>query len=361
MNVLKMRFIPILMVCVLALTMIAPAFADNETTITGTYVAAEIAVNVPTTGQAFINPYALPVKLSSFDEGSDGDLVNVSSSSIMNQQIVTVPMAIENYSEVDLSVSAKVTGTIPDATLNNTLVGTSTGSGVKFVTSAPKAADTSKSVFAYLQMKVVDDLTKASTNGDLLDAFANWTDTNYDKDKDQVVGTSTATKSAMAVLAKGEASGGDAGELVATAGSIAIFRLTGKVTTEPNGGWQNTDTFQVKIAFTFKPETEDAKATISNISETATLTSTASSITLNVGLVNTDAKAHGQATFTTATAGDINDFETIEYNGDVYGYVVKLKDNYSGGNKVVGLIATIEGTNGKTYTSDPFYVTIDIT
>ena len=47
----------------LALSMAAPAFA-SQSVITGNYKEIRLAVTVPTTGKAVINPYGLPIALS---------------------------------------------------------------------------------------------------------------------------------------------------------------------------------------------------------------------------------------------------------------------------------------------------------
>lgn len=94
------RFTTAAMAGALALSMSVPAFAStaNTTNITGNYNAIKLAVTVPATGKAVINPYGLPYKL--------GD------STISGQQITTgAALMIQNKSEVALKVDAVVSGT----------------------------------------------------------------------------------------------------------------------------------------------------------------------------------------------------------------------------------------------------------
>lgn len=371
MNVLKKRFAPYLLVCVLVLSMIAPAFASSQkyedytnvsagntsTVINGGYVEAEIDVVVPTTGQAFINPYALPVKLGDITSTS-GELgaSESSTSSIQNQQIVTQPMFIQNKSEVELAVSASITGKVLTAAENQALGLNDVSSGVIFGTAAPTASTKTKTVFTYLQMKVAPNLTGNSTAGELIPTFTQWTDDSYNKDKDLVVGKTTATKENMVVLAGGtEASDGG---LEATKGGIAMFRLAGKVVTDPTGKWQDTDTFKVTIAFTFEPD--PARATLTTYDD-KTLTSTGGSIKLNVGVSGSTGLKVSSVNWTATTPGDIGSVVTVAYDANAFAYVLKpVSTLTSGTNKVVKVIANVTASNGKQYTSDPLEITIAI-
>lgn len=370
MNVLKKRSVPFLLVCVLVLAMATPAFAsgryedytnvtagNTSTVISGSYVAADIDVVVPTTGQAFINPYALPIRLSEITTPGELGASEASLSSIQNQQIVTQPMFIQNKSEVELSVSANVTGVINSAAANAANGLDEVSSGVIFGTAAPAASVKNKTVFTYLQMEIAPTLTASSTAGDLIKTFTGWTNDSYNRDKDLVVATKTATKESMVVLAAGSETG-TAGEREATAGGIAMFRLAGKVVTDPTGGWQDTDTFKVTIAFSFKPD--PAKATLGTYDNT-TLTSTSGSITLNVGVSGATGVKASNVQWTATTPGDIGSVVTITYDEVAYAYVLKPVSTLSSStNQVVEVIAVVTATNGKTYRSDPLPITISI-
>ena len=371
MNVLKKRFVPCLLVCVMALAMIAPTFAASNTstygtTIDGQYVAATIDVVVPTTGQVFINPYALPVKLSVMY--NDGDATpadatesstlarpgsEASDSSIKNQQIVTEPLFIKNRSEVNLAVSARVTGIVPeDATENNAMFGKNAESNVKFSKEAIKA-QTGNEVFAYLQMKVVSDLTDSSTAGDLVAAYTDWTDDTYDKSADLLVGTNENSKSNMVILAAGSETA-TAGELEATKGSIAMFRIAGQVVTEPKEGWQNTDTFRIQIVFTFKPDPN--KPSITTANDDSTINATNGEITLTAELNG------GDAEITKVTAWEIVNDTTgkvqISANSGLT-TKVSLNGAAAGDSGTATIKATIKADNGLTYTAE-LKITVEI-
>ena len=231
------RFGSIAMAGALALSLAVPAFASNSTNITGTYRAITLAVTVPTTGQAIINPYGLPYELS---EGGP---------SISGQQITTgAPLLIANRSAVSLSVSA-------------TALGQEKGT-FKFNAADPNTANpvvTTKAGFVKMQMFAADGVTEA--NADDADAlntkFAALGADSDDPSKDLVVGTASSTMADIITLKKANADG----EL--QDGGAAFFRLSGTVVKTPKAAngtdddpWTSTDGFAVKLAFTFEP-TED--------------------------------------------------------------------------------------------------------
>jgi hypothetical protein len=112
---------------------------NTTTEIETTYQEIPIAVTVPTTGAAQINPYGLPVEVK------DGDDVIAE---ITGQQITTAPLYITNNGNIALSVGATVTA--------------ETKGSVNLVTSAivtsGKSANTGKDIYAYLQMAKVADV-----------------------------------------------------------------------------------------------------------------------------------------------------------------------------------------------------------
>lgn len=226
------RFASVAMAGALALSLTAPAFATNSTNITGTYRAITLAVTVPTTGTAIINPYGLPYELS---EGV----------SISGQQITTgAPLLIANRSAVSLSVSA-------------TALGQEKGT-FKFAASDPNTANpavTTKAGFVKMQMFAADGITQANAEDtDVLNAkFAALGEDSDDPTKDLVVGTASSSMADIITLKKGNA----AGEL--QDGGAAFFRLSGTVVKSPKTAagaddpWASTDGFAVKLAFTFEP------------------------------------------------------------------------------------------------------------
>ena len=151
MKTLKNRVLSGAMAGVLAMSLAVPAFAaDNTTTVTGTYKAVTIDVTVPETGVAFINPYALEIEVPE----SEGSTTNVR---ISGQQIVSAPMAIQNKTAMDLSVSATVTGEV-DLTKTDMKLATSTTKGTGAEGDADYVAPaTGKSAFVYLQAKPATD------------------------------------------------------------------------------------------------------------------------------------------------------------------------------------------------------------
>ena len=374
MNVLKKRFIPCVLACALMLAMAAPAFASSSskysTEIEGNFVEAVIDVTVPTTARAFINPYALPVKLTKLnDESTAPDITegsaarpghSVTAGSILNQQIVTEPMFIINRSEVNLAVTATVKAEYP-MRLNtevspNKLV---KDTDLNFTTEAITSENTGKDVFAYLQMKVAGDLSATSTAQDQIDAFTQWTDDTYNQNRDLVVGTSGNgnSKGSLVILKAGEASGGDVDNMEATKGSIAMFRIAGQVVTEPGKPWDaNKDKFTMTVAFTFKPDT--IKATITaNPNNAKALTSTSGSIELTAKLTGAPTGTEEKpvvgtklvsvawsSSDTTSTNSTLTENITATTNDKCR---VTAKDNIT--NQDVVITAIITADNGLTY------------
>jgi hypothetical protein len=224
-----------------------PAFADNTTEVEVTYADIPIAVTVPESGTAQINPYGLPVDVA---------LSTGKTATFSKQQITTAPLSIKNDGNVDLEVGATVT----------TSVGR--GSGVEFVKRAlitednkqeGETVDTGKQVYAYLQVAQtnVKTDTKNVVNDDIITACATdstWTNAKVGKvvlDGDnEVKGTALATLKAAATPKDGST------EAKYAEGSIAVFRLAGEVVEDPaDDAWSESDGFTTTIAFTFKPGT----------------------------------------------------------------------------------------------------------
>jgi hypothetical protein len=235
----------------LAVSLAVPAFASskNSTKVTGTYQEIVINVTVPTTGTAQINPYALNVKLDD-------------ASSITGQQIVTMPLAIANKSDMKLDVNATVTGEVK---------GNFKFNPKSTVTGEDETPLTTNSAFVYLEMKKsalanadLDTTDKAvqGFNAETLYAeVAAWAKSDYKPDLEDettldaakvIVGTKAAEGKKLVTL---EASNSD-GEL--QDGSVALFRLSGDCVKSPKTAWTKADGFTATIAFTFDVNTDPA-------------------------------------------------------------------------------------------------------
>lgn len=265
------RFASTVMAAVLALALAVPAFATNSTNITGTYRAITLAVTVPTTGQAIINPYGLPYNI--------GDEV------VKNQQITTgAPLLIANRSAVSLSVSASALGQEKGT--------------FKFNAADPNAspAVTTKAGFVKMQMFAASGVTEANaTDTDVLNQkFAALPADSDEPTKDLVVGTTASNMADIITLKKGTDNNGTT-ELAD--GGAAFFRLAGSVVKTPKTAagaddpWTTTDGFAVKIAFTFEPVEDPAvdAGTIAADNSTTTLDSsftTSETVTLTPDLPN---------------------------------------------------------------------------
>lgn len=311
------RFGATVMAGVLALSMAVPAFATStpvptgQVTISGTYQDIEIAVSVPTTGTAQINPYGLPVDITLSD--------TISKVSISGQQITSRPLSIRNEGTTKLSVNA---------TLAVDTSGTDNGVSVK--NADLTAAEDGKEINLALQVAGLNDEDYAVSSLDttlednIIRAFADpatWASAKTLKAKDTAAGTALAAAAVakstdttanggcgtMAVL--GAATAGAGGLVTYGNDSIAVFRLTGKVNESPqklkaagstdkvDDPWTTTDKFSAQVVFKFKPA-KDASVTL-NATGVASLAATAGSnsgsvvATFNPG--DTDLTATGYA------------------------------------------------------------------
>lgn len=244
----KKRFASTVMAGVLTLSMATPAFAvASNTVIEGTYEDIPIAVSVPETGTAQINPYGLPVDIKKSDE---------TKVSLVDQQITTQPLSLRNQGTIPLDVNASL-AVIPKGDL---AIGTK---------------DTGKTIEVDLEVAGLnDDALKVATDSEalkdlIIDRFANdanWTGAGTLTAPTAAKGATTVTpaKSTAALATLGAATqNGD----VTTYGakSIALFRLKGDLAAAPvkaDGGntvddpWKDTDGFTATVAFTFKPATK---------------------------------------------------------------------------------------------------------
>lgn len=262
MKTLKQRIASGVLAGTLALSLAVPAFASN-TKITGTYKEVTIAVTVPATGTATINPYGLAVKY--------GD------SSIIGHQIVTAPLAIVNMSEMDLKVNATVTGEVK----GNFKFATESTAAVEddpdtADVDESKPAPTTNSAFVYLEMQAGDNSNNwLKADGTAVDetklnaAAANWevgkytipeadegAEPNTTDPTKVIVGTKAASsEKPLATLTKATTTGtGDSAVTKPAVDGVAMFRLSGDCVKAPKTAWTKADGFTATIAFTFEPE-----------------------------------------------------------------------------------------------------------
>lgn len=321
------RFASTVMAGVLTLSLATPALAaeKNTTNIAGTYTPITLAVTVPSTGKAIINPYGLPYTLSETD-------------SISGQQITTgAPLTVQNRSSVALSVSAKITGEVP------------TGSGFAFDTSAPADTVTDKKGYVLFQMFPAMNLTEANLEDTsiLIGGFAQLKDEDALPATAAVVGTTAVDVTDILTLREGKD-----GEL--QKGGAAYFRLAGNVAKKAD--WQTTDTFSVKVAFSFEP-TEFVK-------NAGTLAATNSGDVSQIGVTATtvkltpDGDLPADFAFTTANTK----WELIGANADKFKLVdgtnpneAKVSNPTTGGAASGGKVTlkvTVTDADGIAYTAE---------
>lgn len=243
MKSLKNRIMSSAMAGVMALSLAVPAFAaSNQTVITGTYVNTPIAVTVPNVGTAQINPYGLDVKLPD------------TTSKVSGNQIVTMPLAVINNSEMALSVGASVTAT--------------TTGGFTFGTASSNMATMkTKTGLVYFQMKADNTLDDDDTDSGVTDSVK-LTDAALDPlfeewgefvkpaagSKDLLLKTSGATVGTdLVVLDPINPDTSDTNNKHQKVGGVGLFRLAGEVVTSPTEAWTTDDGFSATVAFTFSP------------------------------------------------------------------------------------------------------------
>lgn len=333
MKFMKMkRFGAAVMSGVMALSLTATAFASANVEITGTYEEMEIAVVVPDSGEAQINPYGLPVEITKSDR---------SKVQIANEQITSPVLAIRNQSTTPLNVNVSSFLVTPKGEM---AIGT--------------AKDTGKTAKVELEVAPLNDaslavLTTAKIDDILIDKFADdstWSGlaaANKLAAPAYAAGATTApppakTTTPLAVIraAAPSTDAADAGKLKYDAKSIALFRLKGDLAADPvktGGGdnpWAAADGFTASIVFTFKPATAEGgtlAVTISGTTATATFT-TGTGSTLTVETYEWSSSDTSVATVAgTTTAGTIT---KVGNSGDTA--TIKCVATLSNGSKVTG-------------------------
>lgn len=223
------RFGSIAMAGALALSLAAPAFASNSV-ITGNYKEVRLAVTVPTTGKAVINPYGLPIALS--------EKYSISGQGISN----AAPLTVQNRSAVPLKVNVSITSA-------------KTGSFVFEENAAIADGETGNKGLVKFEMFPAPALTETTLENEdvLIGGFAALDSANAlpagGVQLKGVAGTPDAATNIL-TLREGSADGS------LQAGGAAYFRLTGEAVKAPTTPWAATDGFTATIAFTFEPTSE---------------------------------------------------------------------------------------------------------
>ena len=219
------RFGAAVMAGVMTMALAAPAFATS-TVIDGSYNPVTLAVTVPKTAKAIINPYGLPIDL---DE----------TTAISGQKITTgAPLLIENRSKVALVVGGTVTGEVKD------------GSDLSLVTAAPSTTD--KEVQARVDLFEAIGVTEENfSETETLNALYAKTITTGTAKATVNVTTGglpiPAVEGTNLVLREGDAEG------QLQNGGAGFFCLAGAVTQKPTDEWTKEDGFTTTVAFTFTP------------------------------------------------------------------------------------------------------------
>lgn len=264
------RFASLVMASVLALSLAIPAFAADTTpagqvTITGTYQDIPIAVSVPTTGAAQINPYGLPVSVP----------VGETSVSLVGQKITTKPLNIKNQGTVKLDVNASL-AVVP------------TGSDVSIKGGALESTDKGKEINVVLEVAALNESTLAvAPDSDTLEAnlakkFAD--DATWEGAASLTAPAAAKGATTVATPAKSDAAMAVLGAVTTNAdsykygaNSIALFRLTGDLNTEPvkadssDDPWKAADGFTATVVFKFTPHA-DVDASVGLNKSTTSLT-----------------------------------------------------------------------------------------
>lgn len=302
------RFGSIVMAGALALSMAAPAFASNQTVISGTYTPITLRVTVPTTGAAVINPYGLPYTLGE--------------STISGQQIVTTaPLVIQNKSSVALSVAANVTGTASNGV-------TLEAAG----TTADYSTETDKKLHVVFEAFTADTLTSLNvTDNDAIRPLFAALDS-----ADAVLTGDVTTTPADATGAGLVLREGNDGEV--QSGGAAFFRLSGEVAKKAT--WADTDTFSATVAFTFEPGeyTKPAGGTFTIQREISMNAAGDKTATVSYAPV----LPTGVTAKTTIYSSSDTTKMTVTEDAGVY----KINAQAAG---TADLIVTIEGSDGLTY------------
>lgn len=278
---------------VMTLSLAVPAFAADpeglgnlETTIEGTYAAADIDVVVPQTGNVYVNPYGLAATATKSDGTTKVPLAG---------DVMSIPMSIKNRSTSYLSVGAEVSVVVPDT------------SGIKLASEALTDDITGKTIYAQLEVVRApdsvtgDDTSEANTkalNDKVIDASA--VEDNWAGSGKVVLNSRSAVAGEMLATMKPATMNNGAFSSYG-AGSIAMFRISGDcAAVSSRDPWAETDTFTVNVVFNFAPF---APTTYGVTVDTATKTGQAQLGTVSADKANAEA---GETVTVTATVSSTN-------------------------------------------------------
>lgn len=199
------------LIFVLLLSLTAPAYAVSVRGGSTTLITAKpylpditIEVVVPTSGNVYINPNRLPVKI-------DGNIVN--------KQVVSDSFHIENLSEVPLKVSVEVEGKIKR------------GSDMGLLTrSAATVTTTAKRAFIFFEIQAVTNPSSVT-----------WASA-YNANKHVIVRDGSTAKKNIIILGSADQEK-----------RFGAFHLAGDCIQNPREAWTEKDGVEVEIVFTFSP------------------------------------------------------------------------------------------------------------
>ncbi len=329
------RFASSVLAGTLALSLAAPAFAANNTTtnIAGTYTDIPVAVVVPTTGAAQINPYGLPVSITKSND---------TTVDLTGQKITTRPLSIKNQGAVALEVGVSSFVVVPKGDV-----------------SIDTSANTDKQIKVDLEVAGLSDATLAIASDNeklddlLIDKFADtatWAGAQKlaapQAAKSAAASAITAAKSTAAMATLGAAT--VKGDLT-TYGkdSIALFRLTGDLAQEPQTAanapdpWKETDGFEATIVFKFTP----APPSAGDASVNMVIASTTAAATFNAGTSGLTATSYAWSSDNTSVATVAGTTNT--------GIITQVAGATTGQTATITVTVTL--SNGSTVTGTALY------
>lgn len=248
----KKRIASVVMAGVLALSLAAPAFAaDNySTTIEGSVADVPLNVLIPTSGEIFINPYGLPYKIGAAvikgEQIAGGSVLTIQNKSEVALS-TNVSMTVSDLSGVQYADTQYTDREIKE---NTTKLIRTTFELFKSDLTAESITDTAAVNTKFAALKS-SDAVMTLTPVDIRTAVES-TDTDHlyptlaDAKTNSANAAGILTGSSL-ILREANAEG------AMQKGGAAFFRISGVVAEKPSDVWEETDTFKVKLAWTFIP------------------------------------------------------------------------------------------------------------
>lgn len=203
---MKKRLALCLIAALLLLPPVPARASSGNTVITAEPYLPDIKIEVvvPASGNIYINPNRLPIEVDA---------------SIENKQIISDSLAIENLSDVPLSVSVEVTGTIKS------------GSDLRLASESTVGEDTTaKRAFMFFEIQSASDPSAVT-----------WSNV-YREDKHILIRESTRTGKNIIILGAADQTK-----------RYGVFRVNGDCVQNPRDAWTEKDGVKVEVAFTFSP------------------------------------------------------------------------------------------------------------